>query len=160
MLRPKVPLLRETGRRLKNRNHNEIDHLATMSEESKSIRLRKTRDGLLAQSEDIGALFPDSRPGSQRPKDNFFGNIPTRASVYLWLCCEGWMKFGPFEWLRFDDERHAILGQDGEEVGQWRVPGEKWQDWRFSNPTITWSPVHPHKKSERHPQPRSHLHRP
>ena len=82
--------------------------------------------------------------------------IPQNPSVYLWLSCEGWMKFGPFEWLRFDDERQAILGPDGEEVakkegGQWRVPGEKWQGWGFSNPTITSSPVHPHPKSGSHP---------
>ena len=79
-----------------------------------------------------------------------------KPSVYLWLCCEGWMKFGPFEWLRFDDERQAILGPDGEAVakksgGQWRVPGEEWQGWGFSNPTITTRPAHPHKDSGSHP---------
>jgi hypothetical protein len=77
-------------------------------------------------------------------------------SVYLWLSCEGWLKFGPFEWLRFDDEKQAILGPDGvavakKEGGQWRVPGEKWQGWGFSNPTITTSAVHPHPKSGSHP---------
>ena len=79
-----------------------------------------------------------------------------KPSVYLWLCCEGWMKFGPFDWLRFDDERQAVLGPDDEEVakksgGQWRVPGEKWQGWGFSDPTITTTPVHPHKNSGSHP---------
>ena len=81
---------------------------------------------------------------------------PPKPSVYLWLCCEGWMKFGPFEWLRFDDESHSILGPEGEEIakkleGQWRVPGEKWQGLGFSDPTITTTPVHPHKASGSHP---------
>lgn len=76
--------------------------------------------------------------------------------LYLWLCCEGWMKFGPFEWLRFDDERQAILGPDGAEVakkvdGCWRVPEEKWQGWAFSDPTVTTTPVHPHRNSGEHP---------
>jgi len=66
------------------------------------------------------------------------------------------MKFGPFEWLRFDDERQSIIGPEGEEVakksgGQWRVPGEKWQGWGFSDPTITTRPQHPHKASGSHP---------
>lgn len=75
-----------------------------------------------------------------------------KPSVYLWLCCEGWMKFGPFEWLRFDDERQAILGPEGELVakksdGYWRVPDGRGKDMQFSNPTITTTPVHRHPKS-------------
>ena len=77
-------------------------------------------------------------------------------SLYLWLCCEGWMRFGPFKWLRFDDERQAILGPDRDEVakkmdGFWRVSGEKWQGWGFSDPTITTTPQHPHKDSSSPP---------
>ncbi|MGD7651679.1 MAG: hypothetical protein ACQCXQ_00595 [Verrucomicrobiales bacterium] len=78
------------------------------------------------------------------------------SGVYLWFCCEGWMKFGPFEWLRFDDECQSIIGPNGDEVatkvdGRWRVPGEKWQGWGFSNPTITTTPRHPHRNSSAHP---------
>jgi hypothetical protein len=95
----------------------------------------------------------ENRPG-QRPAAKPL--IKQKPSVYLWLCCEGWMKFGPFEWLRFDDERQAILGPDGEEVarkvdGQWRVSEEKWQGWGFSDPTITTTPFHPHKDCSSHP---------
>jgi hypothetical protein len=62
------------------------------------------------------------------------------------------MKFGPFEWLRFDDERQAILGPEGEEVakktdGYWQVTSERGEGMRYSNPTITTTPVHPHKNS-------------
>jgi hypothetical protein len=77
-------------------------------------------------------------------------------SLYLWLCCEGWMRFGPFKWLRFDDERQAIVGPDRDEVakkmdGFWRVSGEKWQGWGFSDPTITTTPQRPHKDSSSPP---------
>lgn len=77
---------------------------------------------------------------------------PPKPSVYLWLCCEGWMKFGPFEWLRFDDESQAILGPESEEVakkagGYWRVPSGRGEGMQFSNPTITTTPVHPHRNS-------------
>jgi hypothetical protein len=66
------------------------------------------------------------------------------------------MRFVPFKWLRFDDEKQAILGPGGEEVAKntgdrWRVPGEKWQGWGFSNPTITTTADLPHPKSGRHP---------
>lgn len=82
--------------------------------------------------------------------------IPQKPSVYLWLCCEGWMKLGPFEWLRFDDERQAILGPDGEEVakkadGYWRMPDGRGKGMQFSNPTITSSPVYQHRDSGSHP---------
>jgi hypothetical protein len=77
---------------------------------------------------------------------------PLKPSVYLWLCCDGWMKFGPFEWLRFDDERQAILGPDGEEVakktdGYWHVTSGRGEGMQFSDPTITTTPVHPHRNS-------------
>lgn len=82
--------------------------------------------------------------------------IPPKPRVYLWLCCEGWMKYGPFEWLRFDDDLQAILGPDGEEIakktdGYWRVSGERGKGMEFSNPTITSSPVHPHRNCGYHP---------
>lgn len=81
---------------------------------------------------------------------------PDKPSVYLWLCCDGWMKFGPFEWLRFDDERQAILDPEGEEIakktdGYWRVPDGRGKGMQFSNPTITSSPIHPHRDCGSHP---------
>jgi hypothetical protein len=83
---------------------------------------------------------------------------PQKPSVYLWLCCEGWMKFGPFEWLRFDDESQRILGPEGEEVAKksgdyWRVPSGRSEGMQFSNPTITTTPFHPHKDCGSHPGP-------
>jgi hypothetical protein len=81
---------------------------------------------------------------------------PKYPGVCLWLCCEGWMKFGPFEWLRFDDELQAILGPDGEESAKktdayWRVSDGRSKGMEFSNPTITNSPIHPHRNCGYHP---------
>jgi hypothetical protein len=28
--------------------------------------------------------------------------------VYLYLCCEGWVRFGPFEWLALVDGNTKI----------------------------------------------------
>jgi len=80
----------------------------------------------------------------------------SKPSVYLWFCCEGWMKFGPFEWLRFDDQSQAILGPNGEVVakkidGYWQMPSGRGEGMQFSDPTITTSPIHPHKGSSSHP---------
>jgi hypothetical protein len=60
------------------------------------------------------------------------------------------MKFGPFEWLRLDDEIQMILGQDVAEVAKktdsyWRVPSERGEGMPISNPTMTNSPQHPHR---------------
>jgi hypothetical protein len=81
---------------------------------------------------------------------------PSRPSVYLWLCCEGWMKFGPFEWLRCDDGLQAILGPNGEVVakkigGYWQVPSGRGEGMQFSDPTITTTSIHPHMNSGSHP---------
>lgn len=104
-----------------------------------------------------GTKIRFGQPKSSRAGvESFADGMKSQPSVYLWLCCEGWVKFGPFEWLRFDDERQAILGPDGEEVakklgGRWEVPGEKWQGGGFSDPTITSSPIHPHRDCGAHP---------
>jgi hypothetical protein len=50
-----------------------------------------------------------------------------RQRMHLWLNCEGWVRFGPYEWLRFDDTPRAIRDQDNRVVatfddGSWIVP--------------------------------------
>lgn len=74
----------------------------------------------------------------------------TTSSVYLWLHCEGWMKFGPFDWLRFDYDLGAILGPREEVVawrddGGWRTSNPRGADMVFSDPTI--SSQHAHQNS-------------
>lgn len=108
-----------------------------------------------ADTEEI--LFPPAASSIiTKNEQGMLGPMPSRINpkrpqrLYLWLCCEGWMRFGPFEWLRFDDERQAIIGPDGAEVaknvdGQWRVSVGRGEGMQFSNPTITTTPVHPHR---------------
>ncbi len=76
---------------------------------------------------------------------------PSEARLYLWLNCEGWVRFGPFEWLRFDGgsgpaDPLVVRGPNDAAVAQfdgtaWRTPGDG-TAWR--TPTITASPRHPH----------------
>jgi len=67
------------------------------------------------------------------------------SGVYLWLCSEGWMKFGPYAWLRFDDECQRILGPKGRVVASkigdcWKI-SEK--EFGGNHPMITSGPEHP-----------------
>lgn len=62
------------------------------------------------------------------------------GEVYLWLNCEGW--------VRFDDAAGAILGPEGEPVAvrvgsEWHTPGSH-EGYRWRNPMITASTRHPH----------------
>ncbi len=68
--------------------------------------------------------------------------------MYLWLSCEGWVRFGPFKWLRFDDENHQITDQNGNVIASfdgscWRTPGEKYQGYGWRDPMVTNSTKHP-----------------
>lgn len=81
---------------------------------------------------------------------------PAGSGLYLWLCSEGWAKFGPFEWLSFDDERRSITDERGKRVARcyaegWHVEEAGSSATVFSNPTITTRPVRPHRNSGGHP---------
>ena len=70
------------------------------------------------------------------------------GEVYLWLNCEGWVRCGPFAWLRFDDAEGAILDPAGEPVAvrvgnEWHTPGSH-EGFSWRNPMITASSRHPH----------------
>jgi hypothetical protein len=72
-----------------------------------------------------------------------------RKSVYLWLNCEGWERFGPFQSLRFDNPALRICDQDGNVIAEfdgtdWLTKDEKYRNFRWVNPMITASPQHPH----------------
>lgn len=131
--------------------------MTTLTDESQSNPGRKIRSDSLTEGEARGELFPNVKPQVTGLKEK---RMPqrrvSRPSVFLWLCCEGWMKFGPFEWLRFDDELQVILGPDGAEVakktdGFWRVSNGRGEGMPFSNPMITSSPIHPHRDSGSYP---------
>ncbi len=66
------------------------------------------------------------------------------------------MRFGPFEWLRFDDDCNSIIDPNGHVVarksgGFWNISGGRGEGMQFSNPTITTTREHPHKNSGPHP---------
>ena len=71
--------------------------------------------------------------------------------VYLWLCCEGWMRFGPYESLHFD-AKHNIVTDEGEKVAycvrsyfdfNWHTPGE-YQGFCWERPVITTACCEPY----------------
>lgn len=70
--------------------------------------------------------------------------------MYLWLSCEGWVSFGPFEWLKFEDENRCIKDQNGNIIAKydgncWHVTDKKYKDYAgWSNPMITPTAKHPH----------------
>ena len=72
-----------------------------------------------------------------------------KPSVYLWLCCEGWMKFGPFEWLRFDEQTSAFSESTGKIVAwkegkRWFIPTGRGAGMAYDESfMITTSPRHP-----------------
>ena len=50
--------------------------------------------------------------------------IPKIKQTYLWLCAEGWMRFGPFEWLWMNDAPKSIIDEEGVCVA--RHDGHSW----------------------------------
>lgn len=72
----------------------------------------------------------------------------TGARLFLWLCCEGWMGFGPFVWLKLLDDR--FVDDTGNEIAVrtpdgWHTPG------RFG--ACCWLPSALISTSEKHPHP-------
>ena len=68
--------------------------------------------------------------------------------LYVHVCCEGWVRLGPFDWVGVDDERDALVDENGEvivkrEGDDWGVPGKEYRGFRFRTPMITGSRQHP-----------------
>ena len=63
--------------------------------------------------------------------------------MFLWLCCEGWVRFGPYGGLRFD-EAHNVITDTGEPVAifnggrdlHWQTP-KSHTGFRWERPVIT-----------------------
>ena len=70
--------------------------------------------------------------------------------MYLWLNCEGWVSFGPFKWLKFEDENRCIIDQDENVIATfdgkyWHLSDEKYKHYSgWRTPMITVTPKHPH----------------
>lgn len=72
---------------------------------------------------------------------------------FLWLCCEGWVRFGPYENLRFD-EKHNILADKDNKIAifsgfNFRLPPtwktlEKYEKFRWEKPVFTSSEKGPY----------------
>ena len=83
--------------------------------------------------------------------------IKKNPRIYLWLFCEGWCKFGPYEWLRFDEDG-SIVDQDGNVIAKKDQNRPVWKTiethsmFEWSNPTINTSLLHPHPNSGAHPK--------
>jgi hypothetical protein len=77
------------------------------------------------------------------------------SGVYLWFSSEGWVKFGPFEWLRFGDDGHTVIAPEGVVAskvgGCWKASGTRWEGWNFHHPMITNRPEHPSPDRGTHP---------
>jgi hypothetical protein len=74
---------------------------------------------------------------------------PRPAAVYLWLNCEGWVRFGPFQWLRFEAGPLRVCDQDKNVIAEfdgadWRTEQGDYRNYRWRCPMITSSPRHPH----------------
>jgi len=126
-----------------------------MNDDSKPASDEEIQEAHVAPS-DGGKLLPSASSTISASGEECDSHRPPSQGVYLWLCCEGWMRFGPYEWLRFDDDENAIIGPDGDVVagktdGTWRVAGSRGAGMGFSNPTITTTREHPHMASGSHP---------
>jgi hypothetical protein len=72
-----------------------------------------------------------------------------REVIYLWLNCEGWVRFGPFQSLWFEDTPLRICDQDSNVIAEfdgsdWLTTHEQHRNVRWRSPMITASSRHPH----------------
>ncbi|MFP4157725.1 MAG: hypothetical protein ACLFU4_08925 [Opitutales bacterium] len=88
--------------------------------------------------------------------------LSAAPTLYLWLSCEGWVRFGPFRhlrWrkcpegggLRITDQGNRVIAFEDREQGCWRSTesryhGSAGSGWAFRDPMVTASPEHPHPK--------------
>jgi hypothetical protein len=70
-------------------------------------------------------------------------------STYLFLSCEGWVRFGPFRWIRFVDDERVIKNDNGEVIASfngshWTATAPQYAGFHFIDPFITSTKRHPH----------------
>ena len=70
------------------------------------------------------------------------------------MCCEGWKRFGPYEWVCFDDrlrsfvdENQKVIATWNEERNCWTAEDEDVRGWAFRTPLIIAGRQHPNKGS-------------
>ena len=77
-------------------------------------------------------------------------NKPPIPTLYLWLCNEGWMRFGPFQWIGLTQENRVYADEQGQPIiycspydNSWRPADCTDENFRGHSPMITSSRKHP-----------------
>lgn len=72
--------------------------------------------------------------------------------VYVWACCEGWQRFGPFDWVALTEDGQSFVNQLGIKVliydahcTGWRSPKNPALVYR--TPMVTSQFKHPKSQS-------------
>ena len=72
--------------------------------------------------------------------------------VYVWVCCEGWQRLGPFEWVALAEDGQSFVDSAGAAVlvydhhyGGWRDPKRPGMVYR--TPMVTTQRKHPRPMS-------------
>lgn len=96
-------------------------------------------------SKPIQQELPLPRPARSRPVAD---GPADAANMFLHLRCEGWVAFGPFEWLGLQDNPLAIVDQSGAVVASWdgqvwRTTDPQYSGYAWRSPMITVGPRRP-----------------
>jgi hypothetical protein len=94
---------------------------------------------------------------SSKPDTRTSAFSRSQPMMYLHLCCEGWQRFGPFQWLSLQDREGVIVDEKGvviakREEGGWLAIDPRFEGATWENPTITIGPEHPHPNGGGHPR--------
>ena len=68
--------------------------------------------------------------------------------MYVWMCCEGWVRFGPYEWVGWTTDRRVLVDQNGQLIAQesgahWQSALPEFANFAFDAILITHGPRHP-----------------
>jgi hypothetical protein len=73
-----------------------------------------------------------------------------KKRIFLWGCCEGWVRLGPYAWIGLSEDRNAFINEKGIPVLVWNDHINAWKATdpaAFSGdlvqPMVTTTPVHP-----------------
>ncbi len=127
-----------------------LKHLCTVAHQSLTLYLRSAL-GKSTVQELASTRMNSSTSGKQHPSAQ-----KKDAVMFLHLCCEGWVRFGPFRWLSLQDIRRAFVDETGQvvafwDIDCWRTTDPRYGGYAWQNPTITVGVHHPHPKNSSHP---------
>jgi hypothetical protein len=73
-----------------------------------------------------------------------------QEKLYVHLDCEGWVTFGPYKWIAWQNDGRTLVDNCGDTIahqtegGWWCRPGDKYQNFHFRTPLITVGSQHPY----------------